>query len=360
MDLINMKKSKKIFCGLIGLGSIVSIAAISLSSCTPSNSNPYAPYTALSVNNDSEYLRYETSSNTTYYYNQGSTLFGTNNANQYLSAQKIKEYYGQESQKRVESILNNSNNWNAIKQLYGDNAANNVTASQYYQTLQNNKQEKPYFFYGVSPTSNLIKIANIYNKVNIMNGIFTSIYQLVNSLLTYAIHANSQSINNIQFNSVSNFKDQWLDVSPANEFVFAQYCTVGQGNNVYQIWPSGLSFECINQPGNANLNADQLPTNPDYATNTELGDIAAPYPLAQYNVANNGIETINNQIQLTNIRVNFSWFKAERNGGSYVDLNKVNNSLTSENISMLKEIGDASGKINFQSFSLPISDLTFN
>ncbi|MDE5651804.1 MAG: hypothetical protein K2H80_01955, partial [Ureaplasma sp.] len=360
MGLTNMKKSKKIICGLIGLTSVVSVAAITLSSCTPSNSNPYAPYTALSVNNDQEYLRYETSSNTTYYYNNGSTLFGANNANQYLSVQKIKEYYGQKSQERVENILNNSNNWDAIKQLYGDNAANNVTKQQYYQTLQDKKQEKPYFFYGVSPTSDLVQIANIYNKANIINGIYISIFQLVNSLLTYAIHANSQSINDIKFNSVSDFKDQWLNISPANEFIFSEYCTVGQGNNVYQIWPSGLSFDCTNQPINSNLNVNQLPTDSNYAANTELGDIGSPYPLAQYNSANNGIQTTNNQIQLTNIKVNFSWFKTDRNGGNYVDLNRVNNSLTPENIDMLKKVGNKSGKVNFQSFSLPISDLTFN
>lgn len=353
-----MKKSKKITYGLIGLVSIASVSAITLSSCTPSNSNPYAPYTALSANYG-EYLRYETSTNMTSYYNS-SDLFGKENANQYLSSKKIKEYYGQKSQELVETTLKNPNYWNAIKSLYGDDVANDVTKDKYYETLQNQKQEKPYFFYGVSPTKELVEIANIYNSVNVMNDIYTSIHHLINSLLTYAIHANSQSINDLKFNSVSDFRDQWLYNSPANEFIFAEYCTVGQGNNIYQIWPSGLSFECTNKPTNSNKNIGILPDDPNYATNIELGDIGAPYPLAEYNILNDGIQTINNQIQLTNIRVNFSWFKIERNGGDYVNLQTVNDSLTPENVDMLKKVGQATGKVSMQSFSLPISNLTFN
>lgn len=355
-----MKKSKKIIGGLIGLVSLASVTAITLSSCGPTGSSPYAPYTAINVNASDEYLRYETSSNMTSYYNSDPTLFGKDNVNKYLSSKQIKEYYGQKSQEHVEAILNDVNNWNAIKELYGDNGGNNATKSQYYELLQNKKQEKPYFFYGVSPTADLVKIADIYNRVNVMSDIYTSIYHLVQSLLTYAIHANSQSINDINFNSVSDFKDQWLYKMPANEFIFAQYCTVGQGNNVYQIWPSGLTFDCKNQPTNTNKNVGNLPSDANYKANTELGDIGAPYPLAQYNSTNDGIQTINNEIQLTNIKVNFSWFKTERNGGDYVKLNSVNNALTSENVDMLKKIGVSSGEITTQSFSLPISDLTFN
>lgn len=355
-----MKKSKKIICGLIGLASIASIAAITLTSCTPSNSNPYAPYTALSVNYG-EYLRYETSSNMTSYFNTNPTLFGKDNANKYLSSKEIKEYYGQKSQELVETTLKNSDNWVAIKELYGDNSStSNITKDKYYETLQNQKQEKPYFFYGVSPTKELVEIANIYNSVNIINDIYTSIHHLVNSLLTYAIHVNSQSINDLSFNSVSDFKDQWYNNISANEFIFAEYCTVGQGNNVYQIWPSGLSFECVNKPTNSNKNVGASASNVDYAKNTELGDIGSPYPLAQYKNTKDGIETINNQIQLTNIKVNFSWFKTERNGGDYVNLQTVNDSLTSENVDMLNKMGSKSGKIQTSSFSLPISNLTFN
>ena len=366
-----MFKTKKSKLTLLAMGLVLStsvIGSIALSSCTSSSTNPYGPYTKLDLvinGTITNTFRYQTSNTELSYYNTSSD-FGTQNQNRYLSKNTIKSHYYELAKTRVKDSLN-ATNWTAIKNLYGASASN-VTLDS-YQASNSYKNNQPSFFYGTTPTSQMINVANIYNKLNIMGSIFQYASNLSNELLTYlacdGIGALSDSkitdiadlTNNIN-NSGTTTRNQFaLQLLAGNGISF------GVGNDIYQLWPSGFSasINAVNPITNPNQNVDGAVME---ANKTQLGDINAPYNLANYSSSNsdtNKPKTSSYKINVSNLKITYQWYKTDRSGGNYVDsFNLVNSATTSDQKSGLSKLGIDSGQVNSLAYTLPISDLQFD
>lgn len=369
-----MFKTKKIKLALFASGFLLTttvVGSLVLSSCVSSSSTtPYAPYTALylSSNNSTNYsFRYQTSNNESSYYNT-SNYFGSGNQNKYLSKTEIKNYYYSLAKKAVDSSLNSSN-WDKIKTLYG--ATNSSTTVENYKSTSNYKNNQPVFFYGVAPTTDMVNIANIYNQLNVISSVFQYASSLSNELISYLacdginnlIDSSSQDITELSSNiniAGTNNKNQ-----NALQLIAGQGVSFGVGKSIYQLWPSGFkaNITSTNLGNSSNQNANNSNGIMD-ASKTNVGDINAPYNLANYSSsssATNKPKSDSYKITVSDISITYQWYKTERVGGNYIsNISQVNDSLTSDQQAGLKRLGITDGKVGSIAYNLPIANMEFD
>lgn len=362
-------KNKRLLLAGLGLLSLSTVVgSVALSSCTSSSTTPYAPYTALVMNNttsngdststSSVTYRYQTSNKTVSYYNTGS-LFGTDNQNKYLTLTNVKDYYYAQSKLLTESVLTESN-WSTLKSLYGESSSS-VELSSY--------TTRPNFFYGAAPTSTLVSIAKIYNQMSVMSSVFQYAATLSNTLLSYLVADSIGPLFNTSIQDLIGLSTQLGSNEQAKELLAGNAFTFGVGNNIYQLWPTGIEAD-ITFPDEMNTSNSNAGSTLMTAENTQANDINAPYNIATYNSSNSStsLPTISSQkVKVTNIKITYQWYKTGRTGGSYItDINLVNSATTADQKAVLAKMGltidDTSdtGYVGSLAYSLPISDLTFD
>lgn len=356
------KKNKNIIIGISTLLLATTIGSVILSSCTSNVSSSYAPYTSLSTTNGTNKIRFQTNNSESSYFNTSKTLFGEKDQNKYLSKTTIKNFYYETNKKRVEEVLKKTENWEQIKTLYNFNATEankGKTFEEYYS------KNKPQFFYGVNPTNNILEISKIYNELNILTSIFQYASTLSTRLMTYFSTVSMPIIfdnpNNNPLNPITQLNDSQNIY--ALESLAAFGLSFGSGSNTYHLWPSGFTADIIVDSNvqfssNENINSGSEIMN---SSKTNVGDINAPFDIANIDATNKTINLPNYKLNVSNIRMNYQWYKANRTGGNYINtVKEINDNLTNDQKNNLKKIGINSGQISSLSYSMPLIDMQFN
>lgn len=356
------KKNKNIIIGISALLFTTTIGSIILSSCAGNATNSYAPYTSLSLASGTNKIRFQTNNNESSYFNTSKTLFEEKNQNKYLSRTTIKNFYYEINKKRVEEVLKKTENWEQIKNLYNFTPTEinkGKTFEEYYS------KNKPQFFYGVNPTNNILEISKIYNEINILTNIYQYASTLSTRLMTYFSTISMPLIfenpDNNPLKPITQLKE--TQNIYALESLAAFGLSFGSGSNTYHLWPSGFTANIttentVQSPSNENITSSKEIME---STKTNLGDINAPFNIANIDVANKTINLPSYKLNVSNIKINYQWYKTDRTGGYYIDtVKEINDNLTNDQKNNLKKLGISSGKISSLSYSMPLIDMQFN
>ena len=339
------KKLKYMFmaAGVLTISAILPITL--LTSCSSNGGRPFGPYTVLSINNANN-LRYNTKSGTIEFYNSENSLNGQYQ-NEWVDINELKDYYLDISNKQVQNTLNNPGELQALIDAHKQvgNTPTNIDNNSIKQNYQSAS-----FMLGVSITDEQQKVANMLNYMSILGSVFIAVDSFASNMINYVINSEfSQTYNNLvilndndqsndekQLNTVFNLANEISANSQAKQFVVGQGMSFGSGSNTYHLWPSGF---------NANIASivDTNAINSPYAYYQEGGD----------NTVYAGQKTLN----LSNITLNYQWYKAAKNGGDYVVANDVMANITSEQQEVLNKLGITALDTGFQ---ISISNLEFN
>ncbi len=335
------KKLKYVFiaAGVLTISAILPVTL--LTSCSSNGGRPFGPYTVLSINNENN-LRYNTKSGTIEFYNRNNSLNGEYQ-NEWVDINELKDYYLDISNKQVQNTLNNPKQLQALIDAHKQdgNTPSNIDNNSIKQNYQSAA-----FMLGVSINEQQQKVANMLNYMSILGSVFIAVDSFASNMINYVINSEfSQTYNNLvngekQLNTVFNLANE-ISANPdtknqAQQFIVGQGMSFGSGSNTYHLWPSGF---------NANITsiAD---------TNT----INSPYPYYQEggdNIVYTGQKTLN----VSNITLNYQWYKAAKNGGDYVVANDVMANITSEQQEVLNKLGITTLDNGFQ---IIINNLEFN
>lgn len=343
----------------LALGSVI-LGATLLSSCTTSAANPYAPYTWISsstgTSSDSQF-RFQTSANEiSFFNNSSSTLLPDSYKGKYVTAADLKKEYISISRSRVDEILKDTNNWNQIKTLYGYTSTSNDNKT--YESYS--QKTKPNFFYGVSPTTQMVSLANLYNELNALSSIFKYASNFSREMLSYLATNTIHLLLKGETSSLIPEGDTSITNTKALEVLAAFGLSFGEGSNTYHLWPSGFTADITPVVTDTNKNATNS-SSVMQPSLTQQGDINAPLNLATYDSSSKSLTYPSYKLEVKNIKINYQWYKADRVGGSYVSsINDVNNSLTNEQRENLRKLGISSGTLSHESYSVPLMDMLFN
>lgn len=356
------RKNKNIVIGVSTLLFATIVGSVILSSCTGNTTNSYAPYTSLSTSSSQNKIRFQTSNSESSYFNSSNTLFGDKNQNKYLSKTTIKNFYQEANKKRVEEVLKKTENWDKIKMLYSFTATEankGKTFDEYYV------KNKPQYFYGVTPTKDILDISKIYNELNVLTSVYQYASTLSTRLMTYFATMSMPLIFEDPTNNPLKPTTQSREVQNIQslESLAAFGLSFGSGSNTYHLWPSGFTADITVDTTTASPNNENVTSGSEImeATKTNAGDINAPFNIANIDQANKTINLPTYKLNVSNIKMNYQWYKAGRVGGSYIsDISEVNNNLTNDQKNNLKKIGLTSGQISSLSYSMPLVDMQFD
>ena len=335
------KKLKYVFiaAGVLTISAILPVTL--LTSCSSNGGRPFGPYTVLSINNENN-LRYNTKSGTIEFYNSGNSLNGQYQ-NEWVDIKELKDYYLDISNKQVQNTLNNPEQLQALIDAHKQdgNSPSNIDNNSIKQNYQSAA-----FMLGVSINEQQQKVANMLNYMSILGSVFIAVDSFASNMINYVINSEfSQTYNNLvngekQLNTVFNLANE-ISANPdtknqAQQFIVGQGMSFGSGSNTYHLWPSGF---------NANITsiAD---------TNT----INSPYPYYQEG-GDNTVYVGQKTLNVSNITLNYQWYKAAKNGGDYVVANDVMANITSEQQEVLNKLGITTLDNGFQ---ISINNLEFN
>lgn len=317
MKLKNNKlKYMLLATGILGVSAILPVTL--LTSCS-STSNPFGPYTAISLNNENT-LRYNTKSGNIEFYNNKDILNGEYK-NEWVDISELKTYYLKLANQSVQDTLNDSNKLNDLIAKYnqvGNANPNSVNAENIKNTYKSAN-----FMYGVEASEQQKRVADILNYMSILGSAFIAVDTLAQNMINYVINSEfTQTYNNLldkNLNSVFDLSKEIKGNDEAAQFFMGSGVSFGSGSSTYHLWPSGFDFE---------LSSSKLATS----------DINSPYPYFQD--GKDGTAFASQQtISFTNIKINYQWYKTSKNGGDYVVAENVQNNLTNEQKSMLENLG---------------------
>lgn len=321
--------------GIIGISAI--LPATLLTSCS-STSNPFGPYTVLSLDNSNE-IRYNTKTGNVEFYNNGTNPILNKYKNEWVDISELKSYYLEISKQNVQNTLNDNTKLsdlvNSYKQNDWDNKTNPINLDNIKEIYRNSS-----FLYGVNPTDEQKQVANMLNYMSILGSVFIGVNSFAQNMINYVINSEfTQTYNNLvgeNMNTIFGLASEIASNDIAKQFVLGQGISFGSGDATYHLWPSGF-------------NATISPIN-------TTADINSPYPY--YQQGGNGTEYQNQQsIEVTNITINYQWYKSAKNGGDYVLANNVQNNLTDEQTHMLEKCGI---KTLSNGYSLSLESMEFN
>lgn len=330
-------------------GGIISISAILpitlLTSCS-STSNPYGPYTVI-TNNSTGDIRYNTKTGNVEFYNTN----GLNGEyeNQWVDLYELKSLYLKLSNENVKKVLADNTQLNTLLEKYKQTDWSADITPINLEEIKNNYNNAS-FMYGVPTTPDQIKISNIYNYLSILGGIFNAVNSFATNMINYVLNSEFPQIytnmsSTEKTSSIFGLADEIKLADKikyntfAQEFVIGKSSSLGSGDSTYQLWPSGFDLNISNTQNSTKINQ--------------------PYPYFQLGKDGTTFDRqVQVQVNVTNITLNYQWYKTSKNGGSYVLASDVNSNLTKEQKQMLEKCGITEIKNN--GFKVQISDLAFN
>ena len=359
-------------------------------------------------------IKYDTKRQEYYVWNNGSNVIKDQNypkynnlKNKWVSSNDVLNYYNwlsnQEVKKQLPSGNDKESDRKAILEKYyytGNDSTNGATTQDSNELLDNAAKNYNFeglnFVYGVKPSQNMQDAVEIYNQMTIQGNIFKLASALSTELISYGItsefagmynwlangtpdgNSNPLSLTTSNGNGVQtqngvtnvvpegerkenakNFANnsvvQWGQKIKSNkdaiEFTMGVGTIVGEGGNTYHLWPSGFTAKY-----------EWTKTGDDgTAISTEKGNdnvakpgINNPYPI---NPGEKGPTQYT--LKVTDIQINYQWYKAKKTGGDYVTYKQVNDHLNTQQHAAFKVAND-DGLVHNSAYKLPISSLEFN
>lgn len=432
MKKIKLPKKAKFLLGLTGFAAVaVVLPATLLTSCS-STANPYGPYTIINQSSQMP-IYYNTKKQDFTVFNKNNMINVDNKYvnnqwnNQWINSQQILNYYDWLGQQNTQEFLykaksDNSPEYETLKEIYiqDSSSASKLETDKLNSFVKNANGANYPFLYGVAPSEDMKKIATLYNYLTIEGNIFKLVAQMSNELLAYALTteysdvynwlANGQpgpnksnalalgnaststhSASTYSFNSLETQNDSLTPTTYqattsvvddkdrktnaqdfANNSIFQLntqiknnpiakemvigYSALGQGRDTYHLWPSGFSAKI-----------SVVPASTSEIGTTSVDNINKPYPIIN---GDKGPQQFT--INVSDIVVNYQWYKANKNGGDYVTPDStgsrdINKHIDGDQKLALSNSGESNqtpnekdGYIHHAAYQLPISGLNFN
>lgn len=325
--------------------------------------------------------------------------------NKWISANDVLNYYNYLSNEQVKKVLPSGSDQDSknarkaiLEKYYYTNNGTKADNDLLQKAIENYNFSGLNFVYGVAPTEKMKEISELYNYITIQGNVFKLVSALANELISYGIGTEFADMYNWLANGtptatnnplslttssaaqpqngvtnvvdkdtqIQNAKDfantsvmQWGQKiqggsdsstgakddskSIAKEFTLGVGTIVGEGKNTYHLWPSGF---------NAKFTWTEVST----ADNGSKGTpgINNPYPI------NSGKQgPTQYKLEVSDITINYQWYKAKKTGGDFVNAQTVNDHINTQQKATF-EIANGVGEVHNSAYKLPISSLEFN